>query len=409
MRGLIDTCRVCAGKDLHQFFDLGEQPLANSLLDSDSQKETFYPLSLCWCSNCNLVQLEYTADREEVFSHYVWVTGTSKVTRDYAQELFKKISQLVPPQKENYVLELASNDGTFLMPFRDNGYKILGVDPAKNIVEQANKEGIPTICEFFGEEVADNILNEHGPAKVVIARNVMYHVSNLLSFTRGLSKILADDGLAVMEFHYAKIIQEDLHYDSIYHEHLCYYTLKSFEYLLRSVGLKTTHVEFSPINRGNIVVYAKKGDVKESSELIEFRKKEETDETNTLNSWKNFAQRSEKHKDELVEFLEKEVKTGSSIIGWGSSARSSTLLNYCGANTTIIPTIVDMNPLKQGKFTAGSHIPIVNANEGMSKKPETIFILAWNFSEEIMKYVKKEFNYTGSFILPLPNNPYKIN
>ena len=174
----IMECRVCKNKNIKEFLDLGKQPFANSLLESPDEKENFYPLSLSWCSDCNLVQLNHTAEPSELFSNYVWVTATSKTAKEHAKDFYKEIVSRINI-KDSYVLEVASNDGTFLIPFVKNNHRVLGVDPAKNIVEIAEASGVPTKCAFFGEKTARDITEKYGPAKVVFARNVLPHVANI--------------------------------------------------------------------------------------------------------------------------------------------------------------------------------------------------------------------------------------
>ena len=401
----INKCRICKSKNIKEFFDLGDQPLANSLLKNPDEKENFYPLSLSWCPDCNLVQLNHTADPKELFSNYVWVTGTSETAKEHAVNFYKEILSRTENLHEGYTLEVASNDGTFLMPFIENGYKALGVDPAKNIADMATKEGAPTICGFFGEELAREIIREYGYAKVVFARNVLPHVANLHDFVKGLKLCLEDKGLLVLEVHYAEKICEELHYDSIYHEHLCYFTLKNIEHLLNQYGLFVFDIEKSPISGGSLILYIKKNETEEKPIVQSYRKIEKEIKLNELSRWQDFATRAYSHREELLKIVNDLKKEGKSIVGYGASARSSTLLNFCGINTRFISIIADQNPIKQGFYTAGTHILIDSPEKVMKKNPNYVFILAWNFADEIIDILKRRFNYTGKFIIPLPNNP----
>ena len=401
----ISACRICSSNKIREFLDLGDQPLANSLLDSPKDDDPAYPLSLSWCPECNLVQLNHTADPEELFSEYVWVTGTSKTAHEHAKNFYNEIAKRVPGLKKGYALEAASNDGTFLKPFLDNGMKVLGVDPAKNIVEIAVKNGIPSKAAFFGEDTAKEIVKEKGPAKVVFARNVVPHVANLHDFIEGMAASVDDNGLVVIEAHYAKKIFDELHYDSIYHEHLCYFTLKSMEFLLKKHGLHVVDITTSPISGGSLVYYIKKSKNDESPVVQKYRDTEKKAKLNELESWQEFAKRTIAHKKALLTILNKAVSGGKSIVGYGASARSSTLLNFCGIGTKYLPVIADKAPLKHDKYTAGTHIPIKSPEEAMKKEPDYVFILAWNFRDEIINYLKKDFGYNGKFIIPLPNNP----
>ncbi|MBD3313258.1 methyltransferase domain-containing protein [Candidatus Woesearchaeota archaeon] len=398
----ITECRVCGNTEIKVFLDLGEQPLANSLLDSPDDNDPAYPLSLSWCPECNLVQLNHTADPEELFSEYVWVTGTSKTAHNHAASLYKEIAKRVPDLKKGYVLEAASNDGTFLKPFVDNGVKVLGIDPAKNIVEMAIKDGIDSECAFFGQEAVEKIVEKKGKAKVVFARNVVPHVANLHDFIKGMAAAVGDDGLVMIEAHYAKIIFEELHYDSIYHEHLCYFTLKSMEALLKQYGMHVIDITTSPISGGSLVYYIKKAKSEEKPVVQEYRDEEKKIKLNEWKSWEDFAKRSFDHRRKILDILK---KASGKTVGYGASARSSTLLNFCRITPEHISKIADQNPLKHNKYTAGTHIIIQNPEEVMKDNPDNMFILAWNFADEIRDILKERFKFKGKFIIPLPNDP----
>ncbi|MHA2292525.1 MAG: class I SAM-dependent methyltransferase [Candidatus Hodarchaeales archaeon] len=401
----IEKCRVCNNRDLQEFLDLGNQPLANALLDNLDQNESFYPLSLSWCPECNLVQLNHTAEPTDLFSDYVWVTATSKTAREYSERFYKEIIDRVIPLEGGYVLETASNDGTFLLPFLENGYKVLGVDPARNIVDIANKNGVPTICKFFGTETAKEIITMKGKSRVVIARNVLPHVANLHDFVKGLYLCLEEEGLLVIEVHYAKIILEELHYDSVYHEHLCYFTFKSIERLLNQHGLFVEDLDQSPISGGSLVLYVKKKRNKESQVIKVIRSEEEKEKINEISRWQRFARLVQEHKSKLLEILLSLNHDKHTIIGYGASARSSTLLNYCGIDKKYLLAIADQNPLKHNKYTAGTHIKIDSPENVLKIEPSSVFIIAWNFADEITNILQNKFEFKGSIVIPLPNEP----
>ncbi|MHA2246036.1 MAG: class I SAM-dependent methyltransferase [Candidatus Hodarchaeales archaeon] len=401
----IENCRVCNNRYIQEFLDLGNQPFANSLLNKLDSEESYYPLSLSWCPECNLVQLNHTADPEELFSDYVWVSATSKTAREYSEQFYKEIINRVRPLDGGYVLEAASNDGTFLKPFLNNEHKVLGVDPAQNIVEIAKEDGIPTICSFFGVETSNDIIAKEGKARVVIARNVLPHVANLHDFVEGLNICLEEEGLLVLEVHYAKIILEELHYDSIYHEHLCYFTFKSLERLLNQHGLFIVDLNQSPISGGSIVVYVKKKKEGETQIINEIRKIEEVEKINEFSSWQHFANLVQDHKTRLITILFDLNEAEGSIVGYGASARSSTLLNYCGIDSKHLIAIADQNPLKQGKFTAGTHIKIESPDKVFENSPSSVFIIAWNFADEIIDILQNKFSFKGTIVIPLPNEP----
>jgi len=403
----ITKCRISESTSLQKILDLDDQPLANSLKQSQDYKKEKFPLSISFCEDSSLLQLNETIDKEILFDHYVWVTGTSKSTRNYANEFYNRVIEIAVPNKDEVILEIASNDGTFLKPFLVNGYKkTMGVDPAKNVAQTANKQGIKTLPEFWSSSVANQIIAEFGNAKVVFARNVIPHVSELLDVIKGIEIVLKDDGVGIIEFHDAGIIQKELHYDSIYHEHLCYFSIKSMLYLLNRFELNPFHIEKSPISGGSWVIYFSRELRGRSAELEQAVLTENEQRVNHLSSWQDFARRVEKHRKETLEILNS--LNGKKVIGFGSSARSQTYLNYCGINNKQINAIIDNNPLKQGLFAPGSSIPIVNFEQGMGMNPDLIFILAWNFRDEIAKECRS-YGYKGEFLVPFPNKPYFFN
>lgn len=401
----ITACRVCGSKNIVPLFNLGDQPLANSLLTRPDEPEEYFPLSLSFCRDCSLVQLDQTVPPEKLFRHYLWLTGTSLTAQKHAESFYDALITRTERPREGYVLEIASNDGTFLVPFKKNGFTIVGIDPAENIAAMARAQGIPTEAIFFGTKSAEKIVAERGQAKVLFARNVLPHVADTRDFVKALHQCLADDGTLAIESHYAKIIQEDLHYDSIYHEHLCYFTVQSLERLLRDAGLYVFDVTQSPISGGSLVFYAKKHPVDPSSSLLNYREGEARGKTNEFANWQDFAKRSLAHREKLLAMLKNEKKKGRRIAGWGASARSSTLLNFCGITTDTLPVIIDLNPLKQGRYTAGTHIPIKTSDEVMNGSVDCIFLLAWNFENEIIAHLKNDFKFKGTCIIPFPREP----
>ena len=401
--GELKSCRVCESPNTETFFDLGKHPPSNALLKSLGDKENFYPLALNYCHNCGLVQLNYIVDPKELFSHYVWVTGTSKTTLDYAQKFYRELTTRTEIPGGGYVLEIASNDGTFLKPFiQQGGYRVLGVDPAENIAAMAEKDGVPTKAIFWSKETAEELLKEKRPADVVFARNVLPHVANTRDFVEGLALSLSENGTLAIEVHYAPIILEELHYDSIYHEHLCYFTFKTLEKLLNDFDMHVFDITESPISGGSIVVYVKKQKAEEKPIVGEYRTKENENKTNEFSTWQDFKKRSFSHKEKWVEFLNQANHRGDKIVGWGASARSSTLLNFAGVDSKSIPIIADMNPLKHKHFTPGTHILIDAPEIVMAGKPDFVVILAWNFAKEIMEMLKNKYNFQGQCLIPLP-------
>lgn len=404
----IRACRSCGKTDLNTVLDLGEQPFANSLLDHPEQPEESFPLVMLFCEHCSLVQLRNTADPELLFHHYLWVTGTSSTARQQAYRFRDESLKRIKGGIKKYVLEIASNDGTYLRPFMELGIDVFGVDPAANIVEKSNAEGIPTRCDFFGETVALDIIQERGHPDLVIARNVLAHVSDLHDFGKGIAQLVGDNGLASIEFHYGGKIIDGLQYDSIYHEHLCYITAHSLTTLLDQCGLEVIDIEEGPISGGALIVYARKNASTRSPKVDSYLENEIITGCNDLATWHKFGDDVRRHRQLFIDMLDAELAAGQKIVGYGASARSSTLLNFCGISNNRLPMIADQNPLKHGKFTSGTRIPILPPEEVLATRPDTVVILSWNFLDEIINDLKNKYEFKGKVIVPLPNEPILI-
>ena len=357
-----------------------------------------------YCPESSLVQLRETIDKEALFSSYTWVTGTSPTTRKYASLFFQRAIETAKPDSNDLIIEIASNDGTFLMPFLQHGYhNILGVDPAKNIVEVANQQGVRTLDRFWSKEISEEIVYEFGNAKIVIARNVIPHVSELHDVITGIEHALEDNGIGIIEFHYAGQILQELHYDSIYHEHLCYFSIRSISYLLALYNLIPFHIDKSPISGGSNVIYFSRNNRQQSEDYLNLLEKEDLIGVNNIQTWDAFAKSCYEHRknsiDIVASFLSK------TVLGFGASARSSTYLNFCGFDSTHIKAVIDNNQLKQGKYSTGSSIPIVSLERGIQMNPDLIFILAWNFRDEIVRECRTN-GYKGEFLVAFPQSPY---
>lgn len=400
----IENCRISGSSNLVTILELGDQPLANALKKASDETEEKFPLTLMYCPDSSLVQLRETIDKEVLFSRYTWVTGTSPSTRDYAKLFFQRVVKVVKPDPGDLVVEIASNDGTFLIPFIEGGYlNVLGIDPAENIAKEANKYGVRTLSKFWGKQVSEEVVSKFGSAKIVIARNVIPHVSELHDVISGIEKALRDDGTGIIEFHYAGQILQQLHYDSIYHEHLCYFSIKSITYLLNLYGLTPFHIDTSPISGGSYVIYFSKKKLQQTNDYLNFIKKEELLGVNDIREWRKFAKTCYEHKQKSIDIVK--LFLSKTILGFGASARSSTYLNFCGFGSAHLKAIIDNNPLKHGMYSPGTSIPIVSLEKGMQLNPDLIFVLAWNFRDEIVKECRVN-GFEGEFLVAFPGSPY---
>jgi SAM-dependent methyltransferase len=407
----IVACRICGSDRLSPCLDLGLQPFANSLLPSIDAMDAKYELALTFCEHCGMVQLTATADPSKLFSHYLWVTGTSSTSRQQADVFCTDALALFGDQAEpRWVCEVASNDGTYLRPFRTRGLQILGVDAAANVVELAITSEIPTQCAFFDKTVAQDLRRERGPADIVIARNVLAHVPDPLGFVGAISELVAEDGIAVIEFHYGRKVLEGLQYDSIYHEHLFYITALGVETLLQRNGLEVIEFAESPTSGGALIVYAQRagGRRKVRDSVARYRAAERSAGINDLETWKKFGRDVYLHKKQFIACLDSELAAGHRVVGYGASARSSTMLNFCGIKRRQLPEIADKSRVKWGLYTAGSHIPIRSPEEVLGRRPDAILLLAWNFQDEVLADLEKRYGFKGRVILPLPNTPLVV-
>ena len=401
----IFKCRLCGSKELQNILELGDQPPANSLRKSLSDILDNVPLIICRCAKCTTIQLTETIEPEYLFSNYVWVTGTSKGAREYSKIFAERILSKVSKPSDLFVVEIASNDGTFLKHFQDTGHKVLGIDPAKNLAEEAKKNGILTIAKFFSLDVSKQVTAENGNADIVIARNVIPHVPDPNDVVSGMAYSLNEEGVGAIEFHWIDKILSELHYDSIYHEHFFYHSLHSINELLSRHNLSLFDVAESPISGGSLVAYFSKKTRDKTSALNEKLKWEDDQGISSLDAWQQFAKKSYKHRKKLKSLIESEISTGKKLIGYGASARSSTLLNFCEINHNHLACIADKNPLKHNSYTPGTDVLILSPDEAIKKNPDTIVILAWNFKDEIIDDLK-ENGFSGNVIIPLPNEPY---
>jgi hypothetical protein len=400
MYKLIKYCRICGSIKLKKIINLNDQPPANSLHKKNVSIKNV-PLELLYCLKCHTAQLSATVNPKYLFNNYLWLTSTSTTAKKYSDFFFNKINQKI--KERSFIVEIASNDGTFLRPFKKSGHKILGVDPAKNIVNIAKKQKINTICNFFNYKTSKKILKNNGHADIVIARNVIPHVKDIHSIIKGISSLLSEKGIAVIEFHYAKIIIDELHYDSIYHEHLFYFTIETITNIFGKYLLKPFDIFRSPISGGSLVLFFSKENKKESVLLKKIKKDEKRFDLNSFSKWRVFAKKTYLHSKELKKTLDHYLLKDQKLVGFGASARSSTLLNFNNINSSKILYIMDKNSLKHNLYTPGSNILVCPYRR--INKHYNVILLAWNFKDEFIKYLKST-NYKGKIIIPLPNKVF---
>ncbi len=401
----IPSCRACGQGGLVDILDLGDQPLANALVRPGHESIKKVSLSTAFCTKCALFQLKETVNKEVLFDQYVWVTGTAQATRDYAKIFAGRVINKAGLKKDDLVFEIASNDGTVLKQFMAKGMPVVGIEPAQNIAQMALQDGVRTDCAYWNTATAQRLVGQYGAPKVVIARNVIPHVSDLHGVIEGIAEALSDEGVGVIEFHSGSVIAQELHYDSIYHEHLCFFTAHSMEWLLKNHGLYPYDVDKSPISGGSLVFYFSKTKRAPEPAYLDVLDEEKRSGVNGRFAWEKFAQEAKAHREKTLGLLNR--LKGKVIVGFGASARSSTFINFCGIGKNYLKAIIDNNPLKQGLMTPAGDVPIVSFEQGMALKPDVIFVLAWNFGREIMDECAKR-GFGGEFIMPFPGDPRVI-
>ena len=402
----LNHCRLCKSKDLKLVLDLGKSPLPNAYLKKSqlSKKELFFPLIVNFCPNCGQLQLSHVAPPELMFINYAYVSSTSPVMiahfNQYAKSVFKKLKL----EKGNLVVELGSNDGVLLKQFKKLGTSILGIDPARNIAALATKAGIPTLPHFFSKKLAKKIVNKYGRAKVIAGNNVFAHIHDLDEVVNGVHQLLDLNGAFIVEFPYLVDFLDNKVFDSVYHEHLSYLSIKPLNRFFKSFDMEIFDSIRTPVQGGSVRVFVKKqaGKIKITKNVTDLLDLEKIKGLDRIQTHIKFAKKIEKTKKSLNNLLEKLKNQNKKIVGYGAPGRSTTLLNFCGINSKILDYIVDDNPLKHGLYTPGTRIPIFDIPKLQETNPDYIFISSWNYAIPIIEKLKKQKNIKAKFIIPVP-------
>ena len=397
------ACRACQGARLTPFLDLGMQPLANAFLAGPEEfaGEATYPLVVYFCEDCSLVQLLDVIDPEELFRDYVYVTGTSDTIARHNVTYARTVVDLLELGPRDLVVEAASNDGSLLRQFQALGVGVLGVEPAANLADLARQRGIPTETRFFSSDTARGLRQTHGKAKAVIANNVLAHVDDTIDFLSGARDLLDTGGMVVFEVPYLVELLDRLEYDTIYHEHLCYFSVIALERLCESAGLGIARIDRVPIHGGSLRVYAaaQSGHCAEAGRMVEA---ERAAGLNSLECYLKFAAEVQRNREMLRQMLCRLRSEGRSLAAYGAPAKGNTLLNYCGIDSSLLPFTVDKNERKVGRFTPGMHIPVRPVTAILEEQPYAVLVLAWNFAGEIMSQQDAYRARNGRFIIPVP-------
>ena len=402
----ISVCRSCGASQFISMLDLGTTPLANSLLTAEqlSAPEPSFPLNVVMCAACSLVQLDYTVPPEAMFSNYVYFSSFSTTMLDHAKTLVGQVIADRALTAQHRVIEIASNDGYLLQYYKAAGVEVLGIEPAQNIAQVARDEkGIPTLTEFFGQALADHLAADGTLADVIHGHNVMAHVPDINGFVGGLKTILKPGGVIVIEAPYLKNLLDEVEFDTIYHEHIFYFSLTALDQVFARHGLTIFDVVLVPIHGGSLRIFAAHSAAEPRRQsVLDLLAEEATWGVSTPAGYEAFAQRVSHLKHTLVAALSDLKSQGKRIAVYGASAKGSTLLNTFGITHDQIDFVVDRSTVKQGLYTPGTHLFIRPPSALLDEQPDAVLLLTWNFAEEILAQQAEYIRRGGKFIIPLP-------
>jgi len=405
--GTTAGCRSCGAALRHTFVDLGMSPLANSYVEADrlNQMEPFYPLHVRVCDGCFLVQLEPAATPVDIFSDYAYFSSYSDSWLEHARAYADSVAERFDLNRGTRVVEIASNDGYLLQYFAARGIPVLGIEPARNVAETAVQRGIPTLVRFFGEDTARDLATEDKHADLIVGNNVLAHVPDLNGFVRGMKILLRPQGAITLEFPHLMRLMEENQFDTIYHEHLSYFSLLAVRKLFSRHELKVFDVDELTTHGGSLRIYAcheKDSDRTIGERVEKLLLREEKAGFKQLEHYLSFEDQVKSTKRKFLNFLITAKNDGQSIAGYGAPAKGNTLLNYCEVGTDFIDYTVDRSPHKQGQFLPGTHIPIHHPDKIKQTRPDYLVILPWNLRQEVMEQMGYIREWGGRFVVPIP-------
>lgn len=399
----VDRCQISGSENLKSVMFIGFLPPVNTMapIGSRPDEQAAYPAELLYCPESKLVQLGLIVDPAILFPpHYAYTSGTTRILRDNFSRLKEEIEEFYPIQKDDLIVDVGANDGTLLNNFHQAGYTTCGVEPT-NAFKLMVEKGIPAVNKFFGPEAADDVLQKYGKSKVVTATNVFAHIENIHEIVDSILNMLVEDGIFISESHYLLSLVETLQYDTIYHEHLRYYSLSSLKYLLELHGLEIIRAVRIPTHGGSIRVYASRTGKYQVSESVG-NLLEEEDQKLSWDSMLQFKRRVSGSKLQLLAMLNEIKAKGQKVYGIGAPSRASTMVNYIGLDDTIIECVLEIRgSYKIGKFMPGTVIPVLDEAKLFEDQPEFALLFSWHIADELISKLRQK-GYSGKFIIPLP-------
>ena len=400
------NCRMCKSNNIKKFLDLGFSALSDNFLTKDQleKSESFFPLSVNLCSNCGLCQLGYVVPPELMFNKdYPYDSSTTKTGREHFTKMGIDICNEFELSQNSLVIDVGSNSGVLLSAFKSKGMKVLGIEPSSKLANAAIEKGVDSIIEFFSNKLVKQILDDYGKVSVITGTNVFAHIDDLDDFMLTADSLLIEDGIIVIEAPYLLHLIENMEYDTIYHEHLSYLSVKPMVEFCKKFGFEIFDIKEQTIHGGTLRYFISRKNKKEITQKVSnYLKIEDEKELYSKEKLNEFAVLVKNHRKTLLRLLNDLKKDGKKIVAISAPAKGNTLLNYCKIDSEILDYVTERNPFKIGKFTPGMHIPVYSDEKLLEDQPDYALILAWNFADEIIQNNSSYQEKGGKFIIPTP-------
>ncbi len=406
MKMKLQSCRICGSEKLKDYLDLGKMPPADTFItDAKNDIQTFFPLEVCICEDCGMSQLNYTVPPEILYQNdYPYESSMTETGRNHFESMAYEIVDKYKIKQESLVIDIGSNVGVLLQGFKNKKCKVLGIEPASNIAEKANKYGIETINNFISSNLAKQISESYGQADAICITNVFAHIHDLDDLMVSIDEMLSPDGVFVIEAPHFLSLVKYLEYDTIYHEHLMYITIKPLEKIFSRYGFEVSDLKNFAIHGGSLRIFVTRKGVQEISNSVGAMINQEIDAgLFSLKTLNEFSVKVSEHRENLRSLILGLKNEGCKIAAVSAPAKGMTLINYCGFDNEVIDFVTEKSGLKKGKHTPGSLIPVCGDNKMLEEQPDYALLLAWNFKDEIKRNLWQYQEAGGKFIIPIPN------